>query len=117
MAACDPHGLVNFSDTLTVYIDSELDVLDLPEAFRLENNYPNPFNPLTEIRYALPQAETVRISVYDLSGRHIAQLVEAKQKAGYYRVLFDASGLSSGVYLCVMDAGDFRHTQKMLLMK
>lgn len=117
VAARDPHGLSAFSDTLTVYIDTELDVAEIPEEFRLDGNYPNPFNPVTQISYAIPRDVRVNLSIYDLSGKLLLTLADAYQPAGRYRVNFDGNAFSSGVYLYTLQAGDFRQTKKMLLMK
>ncbi len=98
----------------------------VPAEFSLQQNYPNPFNPSTTIGYTLPAAENgheavgngwVRLVVYDLLGREVAVLVNEKKAAGYYEVRFDASKLSSGVYLYRLIAGDHIQTQKMILAK
>ncbi|MDZ7795709.1 MAG: T9SS type A sorting domain-containing protein [Candidatus Marinimicrobia bacterium] len=69
------------------------------------------------MRYSLPQTEDIRITVHDISGKHLLTLVDKEQDAGYYRVVFDGTGLPSGVYLYSIQAGSFRDTKKMLLMK
>ncbi len=89
----------------------------LPEKFVLEANYPNPFNPETIIRYALPKATQVEIDVYNTIGRQVSTLVNDHQKAGYHRVTFDGSRLTSGVYLYRIKTDDFQKTRKMLLVK
>jgi hypothetical protein len=89
----------------------------LPTAYALEGNYPNPFNPVTTLRYALPEAATVRLVVYDLLGREVARLVEGVQQAGHHAVAFDGSGLASGVYLYRLEAGTFVQTRRMTLVK
>jgi len=95
----------------------------LPTAFALDRNYPNPFNPTTTIRYALPVASDVTLTIYDTLGRRIRTLVAATaQAAGYHTAQWDgrnAAGLSvaSGVYLYQLAAGDFRQTHTMLLLK
>jgi subtilisin family serine protease len=91
--------------------------LALPEAFSLEAAYPNPFNPVTTLRYALPEAATVRLVVYDLLGREVARLVEGVQQAGYHAVAFDGARLASGVYLYRLEAGTFVQTRRMTLVK
>ncbi|MEJ2634730.1 MAG: C1 family peptidase [Calditrichia bacterium] len=90
---------------------------NLPSTWKLEQNYPNPFNPLTIIKYQLPISSEVELSIYNLLGQKVATLVSAKQPAGYYSVIWDASGLASGVYVCRLDTGDFVQTKKMLLIR
>lgn len=94
----------------------------LPATFALEANYPNPFNPSTTIRYALPEAARVRLSVYDLSGRLVRTLVNAEENPGYKQVAWNGrnqagDALSSGVYLYRLEAGEFVQTRKMLFLK
>ncbi|MBC8044888.1 MAG: T9SS type A sorting domain-containing protein [Rhizobacter sp.] len=95
-----------------------------PSAFALQQNYPNPFNPATVVSYQLPAASDVRLKVYDVLGREVATLVNAKQTAGTYKVSFNATRLSSGVYFYRLTAGSsdgrsgsFVQTKKMLLVK
>jgi hypothetical protein len=91
--------------------------LGLPRGFELEQNYPNPFNPSTTIRYTVPGESFVSISLYDLSGRLVASLVRGRHSAGSYSIKFDASGLTSGVYVYAMRAGEFRQSKKCLLLQ
>jgi hypothetical protein len=88
-----------------------------PHEFVLHQNYPNPFNPSTTIRYELPKSANVRLSVYDMLGREVSVLVNERRDAGVHEVKFDAAGLSSGVYFYRMQAGDFTHTKRLLLLK
>ena len=89
----------------------------IPLAYDLSQNYPNPFNPSTEIRFALPTEETVTLKVFNVLGQEILTLVEGKLGAGNHAVRFDASKLTSGVYLYQITAGKFSETKKMVLMK
>ncbi|MFT4605772.1 MAG: hypothetical protein ACI9W4_002516 [Rhodothermales bacterium] len=93
------------------------DEVVLPEAFVLENNYPNPFNPSTSIAFQLPATTAARLAVFDLLGREVAVLVDGLTPAGRHEVQFDASRLASGVYLYALDVGGERLTRSMLLMK
>jgi hypothetical protein len=90
---------------------------NLPSAFTISQNYPNPFNPSTVINYQLPLSGSVTLKVYDLLGREIAALVNEEKPAGSYEVEFDASQLSSGVYIYRLTAGSFSATNKMTLLK
>ncbi len=94
-----------------------------PTEFELSQNYPNPFNPSTTIRYAVPNESKVSISIFNLLGQEVATLVNDVQPAGYHEVQFNASDLSSGVYLyrinAVSSAGskEFTSTKKFILLK
>ena len=97
-------------------------VASVATSFELAAAYPNPFNPSTTIGYALPQAADVRLDIYNVMGQRVRTLVAAHQPAGYYAVEWkatDDSGhtLSSGVYFYRLQAGAFRATQRMLLMR
>ncbi|MCK7526103.1 MAG: T9SS type A sorting domain-containing protein [Ignavibacteriales bacterium] len=85
--------------------------------FALEQNYPNPFNPTTKINYSIKEKGNVELKIFDLLGSEIATLVNEEKTPGNYEVFFDASNLSSGVYLYTIKAGSFVQTRKMLLMK
>jgi concanavalin A-like lectin/glucanase superfamily protein/type IX secretion system substrate protein len=89
----------------------------IPGSYELKQNFPNPFNPSTKIAYALPKSGNVSLVVFDLLGREVAVLVNGYKKAGSYDVDFNASALSSGVYFYRINAGEFKDTKKMLLIK
>lgn len=89
----------------------------MPKEVRLAQNYPNPFNPSTEIRFQLPESRDVRLNIYDMLGRNVATLVDNRMTAGEHRVNFDASNLSSGMYIYRLQAGDRVLTRKMTLIK
>jgi hypothetical protein len=88
-----------------------------PAEFRLEQNFPNPFNPTTTIAYSLPVGGTVFLKVFSLDGREVATLVGENQSAGEHRAAFDASHLASGVYIYRLQLGTFAQTKKLLLLK
>ena len=85
--------------------------------YEINQNYPNPFNPSTTIKYEIPKASLVKIKVYDILGRQVAELVNNEKPAGRYTVTFDASKYSSGVYFYRITAGDFSQIKKMVLLK
>ncbi len=94
----------------------------IPIVYTLHQNYPNPFNPITSLRYDLPEQAQVTLTVYDLMGREITQLVNITQKAGYRSVQWNATNsfgkpVSAGVYLYQIRAGEFVQTRKMVLLK
>ena len=90
---------------------------NLPQEFILAQNYPNPCNPTTTVRYGLPVASTVSLRLYDVLGREVMRLVDGQVSAGYHQVTVDASTLASGVYLYRIDAGSFTQVKKLLLLK
>lgn len=90
---------------------------EIPDAFGLHQNYPNPFNPSTVIRYQLPESGDVRLDVFDMLGRNITTLVNRRMDAGYHSVTFDASGLSSGIYIYRFRAGEYTESQTMMYVK
>ena len=90
---------------------------NLPTEYALVQNYPNPFNPSTTIEYAIPERTNVTIKVFDILGREVAKLVNEEKPAGNYRVNFNGSNLSNGIYLYRMEAGKFNETKKLILLK
>jgi hypothetical protein len=89
----------------------------LPTRYWLGQNQPNPFNPVTSIRFALPNPGRVTMKLYDVAGREVRTLVDEELPAGWHRTVLDAQGLASGIYFCRMAAGDFTDARKLLLLK
>ncbi|NUO83698.1 T9SS type A sorting domain-containing protein [candidate division KSB1 bacterium] len=94
----------------------------VPEAFALEQNFPNPFNPSTTISFALTKAGEVRLAIYNMNGQLVKQLVAGALEAGRHDVAWDATDargarVTSGMYLYVIKAGDFTAQRKLVLMK
>ncbi len=87
------------------------------KVFRLYNNYPNPFNPSTMIKYDIPTQTKVVMQVYDILGRQVETLVNEVKTPGSYEVQFNASRCASGVYFVRMVAGSYVRAEKMLLLK
>ena len=88
-----------------------------PDQFNLSQNYPNPFNPSTKITYSIKEASVVNITVFNVLGQEVTQLVNGFRNAGTYEVTFDATELPSGMYLYTLEANGQRFTKKMTLLK
>jgi hypothetical protein len=89
----------------------------IPDVFALHQNFPNPFNPSTYIRYDIPKESDVTLEIYNVLGQRISVLVREYQQAGYYNVHFDAGHLSSGVYFYRVQAGEFTDVRKLMLIR
>ena len=94
----------------------------IPDNFALHNNYPNPFNPSTRIRYDIPEDGIVSLTIYDLAGRKVRELVNKSQNAGYHLAVWDGTNdfgqsLSTGVYIYQIRSGSFVQSKKMIFMK
>ena len=125
------------TDSFTTLVDStwppcfwvgetgeQVSIIDetLPITFNLYNAYPNPFNPVTTLRYDLPEDAMVNIIIYDIMGRVVSNLVSSQQRAGYKSIQWNATNnigqpVSAGLYLYTIQAGEFRQTKKMVLLK
>ena len=96
--------------------------IQLPKIINLHQNYPNPFNPITILRYDLPEDVNVSITIYNMMGKKVSTLVSSQQNAGYKSVRWNATNdkgapVSAGLYLYTIQAGEFRQTKKMVLLK
>ncbi len=119
------HRIGTDFDECEDYNGQQLDIsnaINTPVQFRLNQNYPNPFNPTTTLAYDLPKDELVNITIYDMMGRMVSNLVSSQQNAGYKSIQWDATNnagqpVSAGVYLYSIEAGEFRQTKKMVLLK
>ncbi len=104
-----------------IYLASTTDVANrpngVPRAYGLEQNFPNPFNPTTNIVYDIPTQSHVSLMVFDLLGNRVATIVNEVQTAGRYKVVFDAAGLASGAYIYRIQAGSFMATRKLIVVK
>lgn len=115
--AVDDASNSSWTAELSIGITSAITDPTLPTDFAISQNYPNPFNPTTKIRYQIPVASNVTLKVYDILGNEAAVLVDGDQPAGFYNVDFNASNLSSGIYLYKIEAESFVQTRKMILIK
>ena len=102
-----------FLELITDVEDEE----QFPTEFSLDQNYPNPFNPSTTIKFSIPNEEFVSLKVYNSLGEEVDDLIDETKSSGNYSVSFDASNLSSGVYIYKISSGSFVETKKMILMK
>jgi hypothetical protein len=112
----DPSGRIN------ELMGVRTDLRALPMDYALTQNYPNPFNPHTVVPYQLPESGQVSLVVYNTLGQRLRILVNEKQEAGYYKMVWDGKDeigrqVASGVYLVRMEAGKFRQVRKMVLLK
>ena len=121
-SSLDEYLKSNFTN-IPVSIDDEISDLT-PTSFKLSQNYPNPFNPITKIKYTIPnvtlskaEGSLVSLKVFDVLGNEIATLVNEEKPAGSYEIAFDASALSSGIYLYELRTVSFIQTKKMILLK
>jgi len=89
----------------------------MPAVYSLDQNYPNPFNPTTQINYSIAKPGFVSLIIYDVLGREVANLVNEFQSNGSHSIRFDASTLSSGVYVYTVNSGEFAQSKKMMLIK
>ena len=89
----------------------------IPAKFALSQSYPNPFNAVTTIGFTLPQAQHVTLKIYDLLGRETAILIDEYKQAGEYAIAWNAGEISSGLYFYRIQAGDYKETQNMILLK
>jgi len=106
----DFDGSFEYSDVVEVDIS-------IPAVYGLEQNYPNPFNPSTTIKYSIAEDGFVKLSVYNMLGEEVATIVNTTQKAGRYEVNFNASKLSSGVYIYRIEASKYTASKKLMLLK
>ena len=101
----------------TTYVTGLMEVKKSERKFRLIGNFPNPFNPSTVIRFQVGTAAFVTLAVYDMLGNLVQTLVNGEKAAGNYEVTFETSRMASGTYFCCLEAGNFKETRKMLLLK
>jgi hypothetical protein len=97
--------------------NDEIKETEVTMAGYLLGNYPNPFNPTTTIQYNIPKDEFVKLTVYDVVGRFVKELISGYRAAGMYKVEFNAGNNASGAYYYKLEAGDYKSTQKMMLLK
>ena len=120
-SACGRKALFGYGDCDQLDFLNAMD-FEVVDNYKLINNYPNPFNPVTTLRYDLPENVHVNITIYDMLGRQIKNLINQTQDAGYRSVRWNATDdygkpVSAGIYLYQIQAGEFVQTKKMVLLK
>ena len=110
-------GDTNVNIDLTLTTDVELVNSNIPKTYSLSQNYPNPFNPSTRIQYEIPKASFVHLTVYNVIGQKVAELVNNEQSPGKYSVTFNGNNATSGIYFYRIEAGSYVQTNKMILLK
>jgi len=107
----DTDGQFKYSDVV------EIELSELVKEYKFEQNYPNPFNPSTEISFSIPQAGNVKLTIFNSIGQEVTTLINKQMEQGNYKVKFDASKLTSGIYFYKLESGNFVSVKKMMLMK
>lgn len=117
-------GIYNYECTIHSGMTGSISVVSnvkqissVVDVFELKQNFPNPFNPETKIKFSIPSNEFVTLSVYDLSGKEVSNLVKNNLTAGVYEYDFNGANLSSGIYFYTIRAGNFTETKRMILVK
>ena len=100
-----------------LFMVSSLTQVIVPVVYSLSQAYPNPFNPVTTLSFAIPIDSKVSLSIYNLQGREVSTLINSNLKAGYHSVVWNANSYASGVYFVKMVAGEYVNTQKLMLVK
>ena len=116
---CDFHASSGMTGSFSATISSveENSLSAQPAIFLLEQNHPNPFNPITTIRYHLPITSNVELSIYNLLGQKIETLVSEKQSVGQHQVQWDAGQHANGIYYYLIKIGEFQDVKRMVLVK
>jgi len=115
---CTPHLAQGMVGTITATPVSSVNTINNPvQNFRLDQNYPNPFNPSTTIEYSIPERGNVVLTLYNVLGSKVMNLVNEFREAGQYKYNFIADGLSSGIYFYKLSVNDFSSIKKMILLR
>jgi len=116
-------GISHVSSADTFYFDLGIvtavkdDINSLPLDIVLNQNYPNPFNPSTKIQFHLPQSSRISLTVYDIQGHKVRDLIYGYKSQGYHEIIFDGTDLASGIYFYRLQANAFSKTRRMILLK
>jgi hypothetical protein len=120
-AKLDISGVAQLNDNEKILLGNAL-IREIPTSYGLQNNYPNPFNPTTTVKYQIPENTHVRLVVYNMLGQIVRTIVDQPQEAGYYSIQWDGrnnygESVSSGIYIYRIQAGSFVASKKMNLIK
>ena len=120
----DENGCITYADEdedgVCDDADGELSLIEdiyIPEEYSIAGVYPNPFNPRANIGYEVPDFSMVNLTIYNIQGGVVKELVNGQHSPGVYTLSFDASNYSSGVYILLMRSDNFSQTQKLMLIK
>lgn len=108
---------MNLGTILGVEENQLVEIINLPIVFNLSGNYPNPCNDMTTIKFAVPAESHINISVYDISGRQVVNLVNETMKPGFYEFDANVMNYSSGIYFLRMNSNDFSSTKKLIITR
>ncbi len=108
---------IDFNGKFEYYDLSNEVVIANPAEYNLSQNYPNPFNPSTKIDFTIPVDGNVKLVMFDISGKEVANIVNEAKTAGYYSVQFNAANLSSGMYFYSLSVNGFSFTRRMMIVK
>ena len=117
VSAFDVNGNQSLYSSIVDNTPLSIAEIDIPEQFSLSRAYPNPFNPITNIRYGIPEQSGISIYIYDINGNKIKELYNGNQLAGYHSIIWNADNQPSGLYFVKMTANSFTQTQKLMLVK
>ncbi len=108
---------IDFDGTRSLVGKTSVEVNAVPVEFALNQNYPNPFNPSTSISFSIPNASSVKLTIYNAIGKEVATLVNGTMESGNHKVVWNASNMPSGMYFYKLQADNFTSTKKMMLIK
>ena len=106
-----------WSNNKVFMINDAMIATEIPDNYSISNIYPNPFNPSVTIDYSIPEMSLVNISIYDLKGVKVAELINDNIESGYHSISWNGSNHASGVYIVQIQANEFNDTQKIMLLK
>jgi hypothetical protein len=108
---------IDYNGSFEYSKEIDVQVTEIPKEFSLEQNFPNPFNPATTIKFSVPEEQIVEIKIFDVLGNEVAGIIKELFTPGSYEREWNAGKISSGVYYLRMTAGEFNKTRKMILIK